>query len=492
MAPAVERPVEKKRSGIRRLLSPVIFSDESNKRKDTTTKLPKLTKDGEVRTAVETAFIGTPSVSVPRTKINSKIRSRSFDSGVYYSGNGTDEQYANIEKLGNHSRCRASISVMTDQQQYCDVNSRDYAVVENRDYRINDSDIKFKNNLDSKAGRFIPIATVSLPNRPENTNSEFGFHFLNINCNQLSNIRKSSASSGRISAPPVPYSQYYNRTEHNYQNVVYHPKSGFFSSLMKKNFNQSETIKSPKKEVSEKNYVIKKRHSPILSCGNRTIAITKENKNGIPKTKVNRCRAIIRPQPLYCNTEEIPPRPKSVSPNISKKQNSFIRGTAQRSTVCGYYPRQSVIYEEEAKNSKTFTSVSPSESVPIFKRGTLFSEDIKVSSSVSKKVSFTSGVKLSPTELNYLRSKKEAELSSQKDFTNFENLNENCVSRMLPSVEKDHYGYGTVNKVHRCITPSKIKYMKWQPQSESESGSEAGEIQKILRNIEVPGKNIGL
>ena len=158
MAPTVETHAEKKKSGIRRLLSPVIFSGEAHRRKEPLpdTKIAKLTKHaGEVK---ETAFIGTSQI--PRTKVTRKTRSQSLSPVRYGSSRPKVEGGANAaSKNVSANNCYAAQGIpKTTLERRGDRQSD-----ANRNYPVNLLQMKMQptNNNVSKSGVLFSSASSS-------------------------------------------------------------------------------------------------------------------------------------------------------------------------------------------------------------------------------------------------------------------------------------------------------------------------------------------
>lgn len=573
MAPTVETHVEKKKSGIRRLLSPVIFSGEASKRKDTDTNLAASrpsSRHGEVRTSVETAFVG--SSLIPRTKTTRKTRSQSLSPVRYGNSHtrmtegcaGFDRGNGFVNNAMGDSVIQENSVKVSERREYVNLNVNTCQQLDrNRNYATDLLNLKKQNKATFYKSGGSSGSFSSMSSSPVLRSGKRYREGMNRSSENISNLPVStdiSDRSGRTSAPPAPYSQYYNRPDSSCFFSTYQSNC-FSSDQIKRNMNQSpqlskgeggneqklllcqqqqqqQKLKQPlqqkqlqqqkqpqqqhQKVMFEQDYVIKKRISPIMFSRKEIIASQRKvsvSSSGIPT--YSQCRTILRPQPVYnCNTEEIspPPRPRSVSPiTASRRENTFVRGSTQRSTITGYHPRQSVIYEEECKdvrvNKVSPSSPSSSKSIPIFKRGTLVSNgdnDGSGNSNVSKKVSFSPGQESASSDPVYWptrkglavepptrQSSRRLDLSDCNVYANVPVLptqseRSDRTDRFLPSVANGHTGYGTVTKTSyqpTSFTPkTKMLVNKWQQHSESESGSEAGEIQRILQNGDIKGK----
>jgi len=491
MAPTVETHVEKKKSGIRRLLSPVIFSGETQRRKEPSSdpKIVKLTKHaGEVK---ETAFVGTSQI--PRTKVPRKTRSQSLSPVRHGSSRAKAEGCANAVNKNVNTNCYALHGIPKTMLERRNDRQSDA----NSNYSVNLQQMKMQqNNINESGSSFSSVSSSPTLAYNQNTSVRRGSNASAENVSTYSTDSNASGDrSGRISAPPlVPYSQYYNRPDQKACQQMQSQRNGL-ADASRYGFQHRNTRP---KQISEKDYVIKKRMSPIMFCRRETLPA---DRKATTSTNIPQCRTILRPQPLYCSAEGTPPRPRSVSPiSANPKENNFVRGSTQRSTISGYYPRQSIIYEEENKEAKLKNASPIAKSTPIFKRGTLVAGDESlVNSNVPKKVSFSPGQDSEASEPIYwptrngLAVEPPTRQSTRRDVS-VSNVYANLptsLNRPLPTVPNCYSGYGTVNKIYRPTLTSKTTKMlinKWHQQSESESGSEAGEVQRIFQNGGIKGK----
>lgn len=255
------------------------------------------------------------------------------------------------------------------------------------------------------------------------------------------------------------------------------------------------------------------------------------NPNMSPSSNPN----LVKPQPIYNST---PRRPRSVSPASGRPGNLppeyFVRGSNQRNTFSGGRPaRQSIIYEEVIEEGKELkqkeTNGNPTYG-PIFKRGSLqpsSSCEGDLNSSAGKRVSF------SPSQEQDMRSgeiywptrkgmapdppTRQSTRVDQTDYVNVSDLRR-APDRPLPPIprkpaqKQDNVEYGVVGRQRGANTPTTQRVQalasrwqqqlsdnstagsqsrtvqavpsaanRWICQSDTESGSEAGEIQRILQ-----------
>lgn len=255
------------------------------------------------------------------------------------------------------------------------------------------------------------------------------------------------------------------------------------------------------------------------------------NPNVSPSSNPN----LVKPQPIYNST---PRRPRSVSPASGRAGNLppeyFVRGSNQRNTFSGGRPaRQSIIYEEVIEEGKEFkqkeTNGNPTYG-PIFKRGSIqpsSSCEGDLNSSAGKRVSF------SPSQEQDMRSgeiywptrkgmapdppTRQSTRADQTDYVNVSDLRR-APDRPLPPIPRKpaqkpgNVEYGAVGRQRGAITPTTQRVQalasrwqqqqgdnstanspgrgvqgvprpanRWVCQSDTESGSEAGEIQRILQ-----------
>uniref|UniRef100_A0A1B6KQ65 Actin interacting protein 3-like C-terminal domain-containing protein n=1 Tax=Graphocephala atropunctata TaxID=36148 RepID=A0A1B6KQ65_9HEMI len=253
---------------------------------------------------------------------------------------------------------------------------------------------------------------------------------------------------------------------------------------------------------------------------------------------------LVKPQPIYNSSPQR--RPRSVSPATGRTGNLppeyFVRGSNQRNTFSGgRSARQSTIYEEviaeEAKEHKQRDSDENPPYGPIFKRGTLYSSpssEVDLNTSAGKRVSFSpsheqdlsSGEIYWPTRKG-LAPEPPTRQSTRGDQTDYVNVIElrgtpQAPDRPLPPIprrtaQKSNPEYGVVGR-HRAVanTPTSQRVQalasrwyhqqqqqgdngavnsptaqkvhphanRWHQQSDTESGSEAGEVQRIMQQAD--------
>ncbi|XP_039281035.1 coiled-coil domain-containing protein AGAP005037 isoform X6 [Nilaparvata lugens] len=179
---------------------------------------------------------------------------------------------------------------------------------------------------------------------------------------------------------------------------------------------------------------------------------------------------VIKPQPLYNSTT--PRRPRSVSPDTAASSpDYFIRGAGHRNTIGSTVrARQSTIYEEV---DDAGLHLAADKSVKRF--------DSSTGSGTGKRVSF------SPNRQQeiYWPTRKGPSVEPPTRRGGGE-VSSAAPDRPLPPVPRPRGTgeYGRLPPPANQPVTRRVQALanRWQHQSESESGSEAGEIQRILHN----------
>ncbi|XP_075211350.1 coiled-coil domain-containing protein AGAP005037 isoform X2 [Lycorma delicatula] len=183
---------------------------------------------------------------------------------------------------------------------------------------------------------------------------------------------------------------------------------------------------------------------------------------------------LLKPQPLYNN---VPRRPRSVSPNTGRSYPSpdsggyFIRGSGQRNTIGSVRSaRQSTIYEEVHDEYNDKDDKKRFASRPEPKRSSSAMGDY---TGIGKRVSFTP----SKQHAIYWPTRKgpAVEPPTRRAGGGIDHSPPDRPLPPLPRKPRGEYGQITNQLVQSTAN-------RWQHQCESESGSEAGEIQRILHN----------
>ncbi|XP_050536556.1 uncharacterized protein LOC126902897 isoform X13 [Daktulosphaira vitifoliae] len=257
----------------------------------------------------------------------------------------------------------------------------------------------------------------------------YGQRRIDSTCSLQSAISEDSRQSGRRSAPIIPYSQYYNNR----------------------------------------------------AADNRLLMpVSAQVKISVPPQPSN----VVRQHPVHTVYGNIP----ATTP---QSNNHFVRGSPQRATIgCVRESpsRQSTIYEEDDDNNGVRRS-DEKRFQPIFKRGTLQPElpsptAVNSVPASPKRVSFSPQPTGQPSEPIYWPTKKG--LSPQpptRSRSSGTDSSTNVIERPLPPVPRRSPStavYGTVRNQQQQ------QQRWWPPQYQqsagSESGSEAGEIQRIMNS----------
>lgn len=242
---------------------------------------------------------------------------------------------------------------------------------------------------------------------------------------------------------------------------------------------------------------------------------------------------LVKPQPVYNASPQR--RPRSVSPATGRPGSVppeyFVRGATQRSTYSGpRNARQSTIYEEVIEEGREPKQKQGSNYGPIFKRGSLYpasSSEGDLNSSAGKRVSFSPSQEQDEGEIYWptrkgLAPEPPTRRSTRPDETDYVNVREirtsgHAPDRPLPPIpqrapSKSNTMYGVVGsgrqRAPHTPTTSRVQALadrwqqhsqdtsfpaspaapvvstnsnRWQYQSDTESGSEAGEVQRILQ-----------
>lgn len=566
MAPIIENQNEpkKKVGGIRRLLSPGLFSPDRRKSSEqgtNRTSTPVHEYSDKTKAVHETAFIGgdkrasSRSKSVSPSRITNNVRTadrpqelrspsgygvpktnaiRAQTNGKYYYDNGSP-LYGNTDNNRNISGEQRGTNLGLLQ---VDTTNRRDSVASS----TSSSSTLVSNHETTPP--WVRDINKNLNNAQAKTQTLPGYR----NPPQVLQSFKSQIpvhQSGRVSAPPYieccsPYGQ-------NSQDRLLMPVG---AQLKVSPPHQSRGPQQKPSPVSQQlkgllspqglrprgydPYYYNHSHSSSLDSSPGSQNSPKELRNFYPNVP-----NLVKPQPVYNSS---PRRPRSVSPSSGRAGNIppeyFVRGSNQRSTFSGGRPsRQSVIYEEVIEEGKEHANKGHDSNPtygPIFKRGTLQSSPLSegdLNTSAGKRVSFSPSHEpdLSSGEIYWPTRKgmapepptRQSTRSDQTDYVNVSDLKSptQAPDRPLPPIprrvpQKPNPEYGAVgrqrsaantpttqrvqalaNRWHQqqqqqpdnrsVNSPTSQRVLplgnRWHHQSDTESGSEAGEVQRILQ-----------
>lgn len=560
-APIIETQNEpkKKVGGIRRLLSPALFSGDHRRKSadqgSSRTSTPVHDHpECKTKTVLETAFVGgdkrssgrAKSVSPSRTTNN--IRSpemRSPTSGYGVPKTNVIRAKENGAKLYNYEN-GAPPNIKTDKNRN--------VPPEQRPTNLGPLQVDTTNRRDSVASSTSSSSTLVSPQdntpnwiRDVNRNVNNGY----AKTMSLPGYRNPPQTpqqvrshipvnqSGRVSAPPYVCCSPYGQIN---QDRLLMPV-GAQLKIIPVQGKQAQQKTSPVSQqlrglLSPQGgrprgydpYYYNHNHSSSVESSPGSQNSPKELRNYNPNVP-----HLVKPQPVYNSS---PRRPRSVSPATGRSGGNlppdyFVRNTNQRSSYSGgRSARQSTIYEEvidEGKESKRDVKNENSTYGPIFKRGTLLSttsSEGDLNTSAGKRVSFSPSHEqdLSQGEIYWptrkgLAPEPPTRQSTRTDQTDYVNVSEirGAPDRPLPPIprraaQKPNVEYGVVGRQRAANTPTTQRVQalasrwqqqqddrtadnvntrrvpaaanRWHHQSDTESGSEAGEVQRILQQEE--------
>lgn len=500
-APILENPAEKKRlGGIRRLLSPNLFSNDSRRKTSIDRGCGKHPDHAETKskTLLETAFVG---------DVSKKQRSKSVSPSRNVSDDKSQVRYGIPKRKSdevrqcchdNNVKCGHSYGGSRPELGLLQVDT------ENKRGSVASSTSSTSTLVspEEKNAQWIrdTIKAQSLPQHYQSVRSK-------IPLNQC----------GRLSAPP--YISYYNSP---YGHIKHDTLLMPVSAQMKiTGPPQYHNIKA--KHLNNYDFLYKNQSSSVESSpGSQNSPQNYEIRNFDHAIGAN--VSLVKPQPVY--NRGINNRPRSVSPstgrvgNFVTPENYFVRGSNQRHTISGgVRQRQSTIYEE----------VQDDKEMKLDEMKYKKNSSVELNTSVSgKRVSFSPNYEhdinsenvywptrkgLAPEPPTRQSAKQENEPyihQTDADYVNIsdiKNVTGEAPNRPLPPVPKrtvlkqNSVGYGIIGRnISRGLNQSvsdgavlrqvnqpttrRVQALsnRWQQQSDTESGSEAGEIQRILQD----------
>ncbi|XP_054270832.1 coiled-coil domain-containing protein AGAP005037 isoform X5 [Macrosteles quadrilineatus] len=550
-APIIETQNEpkKKVGGIRRLLSPALFSGE-HKRKSadqgsSRTSTPVQDRsECNTKTVLETAFVGgdnrsygrSKSVSPSRTNVRSpEVRSPTSGYGVPKTNvirakenGGKQYNYENGSKQYTYEN-GAPPNVKPDKNRN---------VPAERPTHLGPLQVDTNNRRDSVASSTSSSSTLVSPqeNGPQwirdvNRNVNNGYaKTMSLpgyrNPPQTPQVRSHIpvSQSGRVSAPPYVCCSPYGQIN---QDRLLMPVAAELkiAPLGKQPGQKTSPVSQQLRGLLSPQGLRPRGYDPYYYNHNHPSSVeSSPGSQNSPKELRNynpNVPHLVKPQPVYNSS---PRRPRSVSPATgssgSVPPEYFARGSNQRNTFSGGRPaRQSTIYEEVIEEGKELKRDKNGTYGPIFKRGTLLSttsSEGDLNTSAGKRVSFSPSHEqdVSQGEIYWPTRKGLApEPPTRQSTTEYVNVAEvrGAPDRPLPPIPrragtgKPNVEYGVVGRQRAANTPTTQRVQslaarwqqqadgprpipptanRWHHQSDTESGSEAGEVQRILQQGE--------
>uniref|UniRef100_A0A1B6E1T9 Actin interacting protein 3-like C-terminal domain-containing protein n=2 Tax=Clastoptera arizonana TaxID=38151 RepID=A0A1B6E1T9_9HEMI len=525
-APIIETPPEKKKvGGIRRLLSPGgIFSNDAQRKKnvDVRPTTPVTPTEGKVKTLVETAFIGgekkatrSKSVSPTRGSMRDEMKGRY---GVPKTNNGQvrNDQYYYYGQRG--------------QDQNRNVPNQQLGLLQ----------VDTGSRRDSVASSTSSTSTLVSPEETtppwaRNLNKNEMFAKTQSMPGYAKSVQKSQIpvnQSGRLSAPP--YIDYYNNQHRFGQDRLLIPVGAQMkiSSPTQSPQKQPNVSRQLRGLLSPQN--VRGRAPDYLYYQGHSSSV--ESSPGSQNSPQNFDKGIVlnaplvKPQPMYNYNNQ--KRPRSVSPSSGRPAlppDSFVRGSNQRSTFSGGRPpRQSTIYEEVHEENTENGNKEKGKYGTIYKHNNA-SSDGDLNSGSGKRVSFSPNHENDVNTGIYWPTRKglapepptRRSVNETPQSPNYVNVNElkNQISqapdRPLPPIPRripekqirQNVGVIAPQQLRAVNSPGRVVNQpttervqalanrwqqceqqkvpvgsnRWHQQSDTESGSEAGEVQRIMQ-----------